>query len=259
MNKLILPILGLFFFIACTNEKKTETTAPPKAQAQVEHLNINRTEGDCEEENFERKCAKISLTYPSIKEGNERLKKAVANWANDFMVGLLDQSMEPDEETSLESAIQSFIEMHRETTQEMPDMMGYYTVEVTDTVLFQNEKYLTLRLDGYSFTGGAHPNSFASIATFDLQKGKLLKTGNLVSDLEALYVLAEKKFKEERAADFEDGFEFTESWPFQIADNVGITEEGLFFCYVPYEVTPYAMGYTEFVIPYDDLKDILIK
>ena len=256
MNKHLIATFSLLLFL-CSCKTDPRPT-PPQEDATtallIESANIERKQGDCEGENG--KCAHVGMSYPIIKKGPAALQKNVATWANDFLISLLDPSLELDAETSLSSAMDGFFTMHEEITREMPELTANYEVEVTDTVLFQNDKYLTLRMDAYSYTGGAHPNSVAAIATFDLETGKRLRPIDLVKDLEKLYEQAEGKFRETQREAFEDGFHFTESWPFTIAENVGLTTDGLFFCYVPYEVAPYAMGFTEFVIPYAQLEMI---
>ncbi len=255
-NLLPTTLLFLACLFACKNDSPTHQKEPETDSFSISSNTIELKEGDCADAPFESKCAKVSLKYPVVKDGQTNLQQNVNNWAKDFLVSLLDPGLELDEETSLESAIQGFFDMHKEMTAEMPDMPGYYTVEVTDTTLMQSDELLTLRMDAYSNTGGAHPNSTAAIATFDMKTGKHLRPVDLVQDLEKLYALAEQKFRETQKEAFEEGFDFTESWPFVIAENVGMTTEGLFFCYVPYEVTPYALGFTEFVIPYDELEKL---
>ena len=117
----------------------------------------------------------------------------------------------------------------------MPDAPANYTVEVNDTVLLNDGKHLTLRLNGYNFMGGAHPNATSAVATWEATTGKLVKLEDLVTDLPALQKLAEQKFREAKADAFKEGFEFTPDWPFKLADNTGLTDKGIFFCYVPYE------------------------
>ena len=79
----------------------------------------------------------------------------------------------------------------------------------------------------------------------------------------ALKAKAEKKFREVKAEVFKPesdggwGYEFDEVFPFKLADNTGLVENGLFFCYVPYEVGPYVLGSTEFVLPFDEIKELL--
>ena len=240
----------------CRPDQKNGNTHNESNAILVESTTIVRREGQCDDDSYNNKCAEISLSRPVIKNAPRVLEKKVARWTRDFLCQLLDPGLEQDEETSLNLAIESFFEMHREMVMEMPDMPGHYVVEVTDTILLLNDQYLTLRLDGYSYTGGAHPNTTSAIATFDLQTGKRLGPSDFVDDLEKLYKVAEQKFRETRKEEFEEGFDFSESWPFVIAENVGLTTKGLLFCYVPYEVAPYVMGFTEFVIPYDELEKL---
>lgn len=242
-------LLSLLFF-ACKNEPKQPPVEAPET-LEIETLTTERNEGQCDVP--DAPCAHILLQYPSVKTGKKKLMASVANWTNDFLVAMLDPVLEEDDEVTVDDAMEGFVEMHREATAEMPDLPNRYTVEVTDTILLQDEKHLTLRLDGYSYTGGAHPNAFASIGTFDLETGERLGVEDFVGDLEKLKTLAEEHFRKERADVFEEGFDFEEGWPFAIAHNVGLTTDGLFFCYVPYEVMPYALGFTEFVIPFDEL------
>jgi hypothetical protein len=81
----------------------------------------------------------------------------------------------------------------------------------------------------------------------------------IVTSLDTLQQRAEQKFREVRQEDFAQGFEFDQVFMFKLADNIGLLDKGLFFCYVPYEVGPYAMGYTEFVLPFSEISDILTK
>ena len=255
MFKHLSTALLFICLLDCKNDHPSQTESS-NIPLVLETTILNRTEGDCDSDSYESKCAEISLKYPEVKSGPVGLQQNVATWTNDFLVSLLDPMLEMEGETPLGSAINGFIEMHKEMTAEMPDMPGHYTIEVVDTVLLRNEQYLTLRMDAYSYTGGVHPNATAAIATFDLNSGKRLRPVDFVKDLEKLHAAAEIHFKEAQKEAFDEGFEFSDDWPFVLAENVGLTTEGLFFCYVPYEVSSYAMGFTEFVIPYDELEKL---
>jgi hypothetical protein len=228
---------------------------------ELESTLTERMEGNCEEADMESNCAKVSLSLPIVKDNNEALKTAVSNWAQDFAIGMLDPSTEldkvPENGNALEAAVQSFMTMYKEMLEEMPDSPVNYTVEITDTVLLNDGKHLTLYLDAYTFAGGAHPNPSAAVATFEVQTGKKLTVQDMVTDLEALQSMAEKKYREVKAEAFNDGFDFTPDWPFKLADNIGLTKEGIYFCYVPYEVAAYAIGFAEFTLSFEELKDIL--
>ena len=44
---------------------------------------------------------------------------------------------------------------------------------------------------------------------------------------------------------------------YMLPENFGITKEGLYFLYNPYEAAPYAAGSTEYIIPFEALKNII--
>jgi hypothetical protein len=264
---LILSIFAGFLaglFQACNNESPAAAVVP----LTIESKKMAKKEGpDCDKPDTLRlNCAEVNLSYPELKNGNDALKKAIADWANSNLLGLLAPETDPDKMTggiNLDSAINTFFESHKAFVAEMPDAMAYYVANVSDTILLNNGKDLTLRLDCYSFTGGAHGNPYTAIATWDAATGTLYKLENMFTDLTALQTMAEKKFRETKPDLFlpEDkggwGFNFDETFPFKLADNYGLTDKGLFLCYVPYEVGPYAIGQTEFVIPFEELKPLM--
>jgi hypothetical protein len=208
-------------------------------------------------------CATIDFSYPQLASGPDSLRKAVDDWARDFITGWLAMAEEPDNMPPLDEAIAGFFKMHEEQVRDMPDGLAHYFAGSTDTVLLNDGKHLTLRLDGHSYTGGAHPNSSSAVATWAVPSAKKLALDQLVTDLDALQALAEKKFREVRADLFvpgEDGqplHQFDEAFPFKLADNTGLVADGIYFCYVPYEVGPYAIGSTEFVLTFGELKGLL--
>jgi hypothetical protein len=74
-------------------------------------------------------------------------------------------------------------------------------------------------------------------------------------------VIAEQAFRESRniAPDVSlegEGFWFQNN-TFAINNNFGILEDGLAFHFNAYEVAPYAMGASEFTIPYEDIMSLI--
>lgn len=254
---LMLAFCGSFFF-ACKNEKPAGTAKP----VVLESLKMSKQEGTCGTDR-DSSCAKIALSYPTVKEGSDALKKSVADWTTQFLIGILNPSTEPDKVPvgqTVERAAQEFFAIFKQTEQEVPGFPVINVVEVWDTVLLNDGQHLTLMLNAYMDGGGVHPNSTVGIATFDVATGNLFKLEDLVSDLDALRAVAEKKFREERADVFQEGgFNFSPDWPFILPANTGLTNEGIYFYFVPYEVAPYAMGPTAFVIPFEEIKDLMKK
>ncbi len=51
---------------------------------------------------------------------------------------------------------------------------------------------------------------------------------------------------------------FARMWPFSPSDNMAITDAGIVIKYQPYEIAPYSFGQPEFLVPYSELKGILL-
>jgi len=257
--------LTVLIFSACNGEKQQAETGKPVV---LESLKIEKKAGpDCDKpDTLRMNCVEVSLSFPTIKEGSEPLKKAVSDWTSIFVVGMLDPSVEPDKipaGVSLDSSVLKFIAFHHQSVTDSLGGSYYFMADLKDSVLLNDGKHLTLKLDSYTFTGGAHGSPYAAVATLETATGKKVELNDLVTDLNALQALAEKKFREVKAEIFlpmEDGspgFTFDQDvFPFKLADNTGLTNQGIYFCYVPYEVTPYAFGFTEFVIPFDEIQSI---
>jgi hypothetical protein len=45
--------------------------------------------------------------------------------------------------------------------------------------------------------------------------------------------------------------------PFQLPENIGFSDDGLVLLYNVYEVASFNQGYTEFVIPFEDIASYL--
>lgn len=260
-----LPALALIAIIAITSQS-CKNEAPPAAPKPLtlESLKIERKSGvDCDKpDTVMVNCAWVNFKYPSLKDGGDSLKQAVDTWAREFMTAWVGMAEEPDNLPPLDDAINAFFTMQAEAAKEMPDMRTVFAAETSDTVLLNDGKYLTLMMDGYSDVGGAHPSASSSVATWDVATAKKVTLDQLVTDLNALQALAEKKFKEVRPELFTPDAEgvtphaFDEVFPFKLADNTGLVKDGIYFIYVPYEVGPYAIGETEFVLTYEELKGI---
>lgn len=208
--------------------------------------------------------AVADLAWPEVTTGSAALKKAVADWSLEFMCGMLWPEIDSSASrpTSVAAALDSFFQMRRDFAREAPESQAFsFDAECSDTTLLNDGKHLTLQLNGYVYAGGAHGNPMTGVATFETATGKKLTWPDLVTDSSALQYLAEKKFREVRpdifATDIEgEPFNFDEDFPFTLPVSYGLTDKGIYFFYQHYEVTPYVVGTTAFVIPFEDLGSI---
>jgi hypothetical protein len=245
---------------SCRDEKPAKAPEP----LVLKTMTIEQKNGpDCDKpDTLIQNCAHVKFRYPQLTTGSDSLRQAVDNWAREFMTSWVGMSEEPDNLPPLEEAIASFFNMQQEQAKEMPDVPTYFVAETTDTVLLNDGKYLSLKMDGYSFAGGAHPNAGAAVATWDVATAQTITLDQLVTNLDSLQAIAEQKFRQTRAELFKPeqeggfGFQFDETFPFKLADNTGLVKDGIYFIYVPYEVGPWAIGATEFVVPFAEIQSI---
>jgi hypothetical protein len=148
--------------------------------------------------------------------------------------------------------------MLKEQLKMAPDWSGSMVRESKSRVIWQNADYLSVNLDFYGYTGGAHGYGGVGYATYNLNTGKSLEVTEVVKDTAALVPLLEKAFV---AAKNEASGE-----QYQLADllfpefkhlpvpahNFCISEKGLHFAYNPYEVAAYAIGITEILIKWEE-------
>ncbi len=144
---------------------------------------------------------------------------------------------------------------------DFPDAPGCWEVALEGDTVMVSSKIIAYKLDHYSFTGGAHPNSFLSFHVFDGKTGEEKDMKAYVSDSVALLKIVEAAFRklENLTPDvnLEEAGYFLADHKFFLPANYIFTRQGIRFFYNPYEIAAYARGPIEFTIPYQELKGII--
>lgn len=137
-----------------------------------------------------------------------------------------------------------------------------------DTSIFfdyEDVRLFSLTKIGYSlkyrnslYEGGAHENYYEGFKNF--YKGKKeLKLKDIVIDKKRFKNEAQKIYKEQRGLAPNDPLT-KDGWfdnKFVLANEFAITNDGILFLYNPYEVKPFALGITKFLVPFDRVKKYL--
>lgn len=258
-------LMSGFLLTACLYACQQTTPAPAKSVV-IGSAGLQKTEGtDCDKpDSLRTNCAVLDLHWPEVKEGPDALKKAIAAWSHNYIGGVLAPETSNSAAISIDSAARAFFLSHQTMSKDAPDSpLGHWTAESYDTVLLNDGVHLTLKIDGFLYAGGAHGLPLAAIASFHTASGKQLEWTDLVQDTVQFQKIVEQKFRQEREDLFkpeaEGGadFKFDDIFTFKLPTNFGLTDKGIYCCYVPYEVTPYAFGSTEFVIPFEALGGLL--
>lgn len=171
--------------------------------------------------------------------------------------------------------IKSFKKNASESTgvscEEHKEMPSQYCEECTNNVKDVNiikEHYLTVLMNGYTYSGGAHGYPLRAMYTFDLTTGERLGIEDVFKGSEEDFkkIIAEKTVEDYKSYESENngmnpyypddynniyetvyknaGFDTT---------NLEFREDGVEVVYYPYDMGSYASGFITFVIPYEDM------
>jgi hypothetical protein len=117
---------------------------------------------------------------------------------------------------------------------------------------------ITISIDSYTFTGGAHGNSVITLLNFDPETGNSYAQDDIFKKSNEFTELVKRHFKKESEAkktNNQDVYFYGED--FRLPENIGFNEEGVIFLYNTYEMSSYAGGITEFTIPYAEIYKFL--
>lgn len=181
---------------------------------------------------------------------------SIANWLDSAVV-----ASHPAARTSVDSAASVFAASYKAMRKDMNNLGGCWELKTTTDTLHASSKTLTVRVDNFAYTGGAHPNHNLSFYNFDRHTGRLLALTDIVGDTTALLGMVEKAFRRQQkllpAAKLDEEGYFLQDGHFFLPANVGIAQEGLLFYYNPYEIAAYAVGPIQIMVPYTQLRSIL--
>mgnify|MGYP000047114988 CR=1 FL=1 len=233
--KCTFSICFLFMILSCTSDSTTE-------------LKIREFEGAvCED------CPKVRISIPEAQD-NTLLGKSVNTAVREEIIELLDFAQN-NNAIDIPGAIDAFTTGFRNLQEEFPEELTGWEASVTGTKSYEDPSLLTLKLETYLFTGGAHGYGATRYLNFDKETGAELSGTELLNDPEAFSEFAEKVFRKkydipEEAPINSTGFMFEEN-RFTLPENIGLSANALVLHYNPYEVASYADGSLILEIPLD--------
>lgn len=254
---LFATILGATTFFAC------QPSAPGPAAASPLTVTIATVKKEkCLRDSV---CATLDLSYPVLSGGNA----AITNAVNDSIMAFVYLAADADPAWPMAQVFDSAAQKMYGMLEEDAAMRGAdaipmsFTNELKSKVLWQTNKYLSLEMDTWSFSGGAHGMYGTLLETFDLATGKILDLTAIIKDTTALRPLLEKAFVEAKKEDAPDltlqDLLFPEFKQLPMPVIYCIVAEGVRFMYNPYEVAPYAVGQTDILLTWTQLGGLADK
>lgn len=152
----------------------------------------------------------------------------------------------------------------REAVSANPEMAQQWDLSREVDIAWRGAGVLSLCGTESDYLGGAHPNSDGSCAMFSLTTGARVTLPELFGGVvpAALVQAGEAAFRETRGLDAsvglqEEGYAFDNN-VFTLPSDAHLTSEGLMFNFDPYEIAPYALGGTDFSVPWPVFEGMLL-
>ncbi|MBW8242363.1 DUF3298 and DUF4163 domain-containing protein [Muricauda oceani] len=240
MKKYIVVILFLVVLMGCQTESKL-TFEPTQL--------LGETCAD---------CPKIAINIPNALDDSP-VSEAINRSLREEIISIMSFSEDRTIDT-MDKALQSFTDSYKELKTKFPDEIQWEAT-IDGEVIYEDENVVTLRLNSYSFTGGAHGYASTSYLNFDKKTGKELENAELFNDLDDFEDFAEAKFRNQESVPQDKninatGFMF-EGDSFHLPNNLGYTKDGVELIYNQYEVASYADGPIVLVLPYNEVNPYL--
>ena len=248
---LILPFC--FFLFACQNKPIDEGNEISTIPVTAKKFSSNST--PCPDSLIS--CAEVEINVPFI------LDHSTAYLINKSILKELSLIMEnlPPDLNSLQdipTKIDSFISQHRNFSKDV-DFPQLWSFKINFDILENNDNSLSILLNSNIYTGGAHPINDLSILTFNPDSGKKVIFSDIIKDEKSLKTLIVQEFKRKRnlsdSVNLTDEGYYSNDWP--LPKNFALLSQGLYIVYNAYEIGPYVLGTTEFLIPIDAIKPLL--
>jgi hypothetical protein len=203
-------------------------------------------------------CASVSFTWPLAK-GSEIASKINEAIDQQLLVYFGRDSIAP----TLEDNAQLYLNSYEDFVNQFPDSPGGWSIEVSAKVSYESDSLLSIFFTEFNFSGGAHPNSSQFFMNFDKITGEYLSSGRVVLDSAKLLEIAEIAFRKHHEVpegkSLEDQGFFLPETGFFLPGAMGYKEDKFKLIYIPYEIGPYVMGYTELTFTPEELTGIVRK
>lgn len=205
-------------------------------------------------------CPKITIDIPIAKN-----IPVVADSINKKVFGVLKDIVyfgeKPSDAKDYNDLTTSFIASYEEMHKKFPIETFGWEAKVKGNVEYKSDQILNIKLDHYTFTGGAHGYQGFRSLLFNPDTGKTIFCDEIFKNEKEFKAFAEKEFRKKYKIPAKANINATglmfEKDTFQLPQNIFYTDEGLLLYYNSYEAASYADGPKEILFPYQKVSKYL--
>ncbi|MES2559866.1 MAG: DUF3298 domain-containing protein [Bacteroidota bacterium] len=257
MIKLLSIATLVAIIVSCTNQPNTEKAAQQIDSLSYETITMMQSFNGCDKDSGG--CTYIEFTYPQFTNARGVLADSLNMLVTNVFANREKNITSPD------SVQQDFLATYATFKKEQPEYEMEWFIEQNVTVLNQCAKWIAIECTDYSFTGGAHPNSYLLYSMIEKTTGRKMVLTDFFDSTAILKLtaLGETAFRSEKEIPanqtFEDAGYWFEKNRFFLNTNFYLHDGGITFYYNSYEVGPYVMGPTVITIPANKLLGLMKK
>jgi hypothetical protein len=236
LDKIVLIIALTSILISCDEEVQItfgEFNIERSEYAIIE-INAPRAEGD----------------YHIIDSINSRIENHIARVLN---------FAEDETKITLDASLKKFDSVYLAFKEDFEETSLIWEAIVDGEVTYQSPDIISIALNSYLNTGGAHGNMTISFLNFNARTGDIIKNNALIKNNPAFLELAKTHFKKKLqvSKDNESISDYFFGEDFHLPSNIGLSDEGLVLIYNVYEIASYSQGITEIIIPFEEALSFL--
>ncbi|NNM19373.1 MAG: DUF4163 domain-containing protein [Croceitalea sp.] len=204
-------------------------------------------------------CARIRLSYPEAL-GESKISNAINTALSEEIIETLHFDDELEIST-VEDAIASFKKAYQKMQSSFADEVLGWEVEIDAIIMYEGPQLITIGVESFLLTGGAHGFTKTHVLNFDKIRGIEIEGTELIDNIEGFIKLAESKFRQQEGVPMngginDSGFMFPNN-RFRLANNLGYCSEGVQLIYNQYEVSSYADGPIILTLPFSEINQFL--
>jgi len=240
-----------FQFSSCSEGSDSKQDFDPSIYMHTKET-ISMTYNNCDIQ--DDNCTHISLSFPVFELVDKY--ESVAR-INDKVAAVVFGEENKSASDLCNSFIQNYDDFITDNDSENEEyILAWYDEREAEITSIQ-KKVISIASKVRSFYGGAHPSEYVYLRNFDPQTGDSIGLGMIFNEeaLIELTHLGENAFRKAKKLGSDASYESEGYWfeddQFELTDNFAFTEQGLWFYYNDYEIAPYSMGHSEFILPYN--------
>jgi len=213
---------------------------------------------DFSEENIESsKDADISINYPKA-QGSKVVSELINTTLQNYIVSQTNLSEDSLTHLSIDDAVKRFNSEYKTFKTDFPESSQKWEAFIDGEVTYRSPEVISIAINSYLDTGGAHGNTSIKFFNFNPQTGKDYSKTELINDIEGFSEVVASKLKENVSSNSNESMEdFFFGKDFQLPESLGFSDEGLIILYNPYEIASYSQGIIEFTIPFEEINSFL--